>query len=647
MSDIEDKETYRRGDLWHDPGDLITADNSRTNGLGIGNTIDVLQGAVAENDKVTMGIAGAGLALDTLGLVLDPLGTVFAAGIGWLIEHVTPFRVPLDLLYGDPEGITVATAALDTEKDQIEQWKRDLEAKLGDLMGTWKGEGAEAFRASTQDLADGMDALEDALAAASKNMQICGAVAGGVRGIIRDLIAAVLGGILAGALAAIAAMPFTFGTSIGIFLGTVFGTVAAALAKIATHISDLVSKVSSAAKALKNVGDSAKKLADDVARAVDDVLPTPSRGSNGNTGGGSAVSGSTGEAPTFGGGGGGPAGGAGGGGPVGGGGTAGGPGGGSWADDADPTFNPWKDEPSAGQRGAGGGETAGGPGGGSWADDPELTFNPWKDEPSAGQRGAGGGGETAGGPGGGSWADDPELTFNPWKDEPSAGQGGTGGGGNQGVPAGNQSPEGGGSPGGGGAGSATPDSPNGSITDRLGGDDRAPQDAPNTGGDTNAGGTVNTGGDRDPDGTEGNTGRDSDSSDGATGTDRSSENGDEGKSFVWDSKEKTRDLLLEGARKYADDHPEAGITPDQLRDFEVKTDKIINALESKYAFDALEKVNPEVAHKLEHILRSATDLTHGEAGLYTKGTLDFFRFGAWPAMVEAGVFPDEWQGENA
>uniref|UniRef100_UPI0024095B59 WXG100 family type VII secretion target n=1 Tax=Saccharomonospora azurea TaxID=40988 RepID=UPI0024095B59 len=361
MSDIEDKETYRRGDLWHDPGDLITADNSRTNGLGIGNTIDVLQGAVADNDKVTMGIAGAGLALDTLGLVLDPLGTVFAAGIGWLIEHVTPFRVPLDLLYGDPEGITVATAALDTEKDQIEQWKRGLEGKLGELMGTWKGEGAEAFRASTQDLADGMDALEDALAAASKNMQICGAVAGGVRGIIRDLIAAVLGGILAGALAAIAAMPFTFGTSIGIFLGTVFGTVAAALAKIATHISDLVSKVSSAAKALKNVGDSAKKLADDVARAVDDVLPTPSRGSNGNTGGGSAVSGSTGEAPTFGGGG--PAGGAGGGGPVGGGGTAGGPGGGSWADDPELTFNPWKDEPSAGQRGAGGGETAGGPGG--------------------------------------------------------------------------------------------------------------------------------------------------------------------------------------------------------------------------------------------------------------------------------------------
>ena len=39
---------------------------------------------------------------DTIGFAIDPLGSVLTAGVGWLLEHISFLREPLDaLLIGD------------------------------------------------------------------------------------------------------------------------------------------------------------------------------------------------------------------------------------------------------------------------------------------------------------------------------------------------------------------------------------------------------------------------------------------------------------------------------------------------------------------------------------------------------------------
>jgi hypothetical protein len=48
-------------------------------------------------------VAAAGLSL--LGAVMDPVQEVFAAGVGWLMEHVSLLREPLDRLAGDPKAV--------------------------------------------------------------------------------------------------------------------------------------------------------------------------------------------------------------------------------------------------------------------------------------------------------------------------------------------------------------------------------------------------------------------------------------------------------------------------------------------------------------------------------------------------------------
>lgn len=80
MSTLDNKESYKPNDFWHNPKDLITSDDTRTNGAGIINTIDTLQAACHNNDRVAEGIAGAGLALDTLGIRSAPCSPPGSAG---------------------------------------------------------------------------------------------------------------------------------------------------------------------------------------------------------------------------------------------------------------------------------------------------------------------------------------------------------------------------------------------------------------------------------------------------------------------------------------------------------------------------------------------------------------------------------------
>ena len=56
-------------------------------------------------DKAALGAAiGLGVvasAVDTVKFVLNPLGSLISAGLGWLIKHVSFLREPLDMLMGE------------------------------------------------------------------------------------------------------------------------------------------------------------------------------------------------------------------------------------------------------------------------------------------------------------------------------------------------------------------------------------------------------------------------------------------------------------------------------------------------------------------------------------------------------------------
>ncbi|MEY7974275.1 hypothetical protein AB8O38_19975, partial [Saccharomonospora xinjiangensis] len=276
---------YERGDFdLHHPKDVIT--DTPTAGSGIVDATYLLAQAIKDNDTTSIAIGSVGLALDLLGLVFDPLGTVLTAGIGWLIEHVTPFRWPLDLMMGDPEGVSAAQEAIAAQKAKLDAWSEKLPTELDTLMKEWAGAAADAFKASMEGVAAQLKELGGYVESAAKNMGIAGAIIGAVRGTVRDFIAATLAGIIAGAIAAAAAMPFTFGASIPIFLTTCLATVGIALGKIATKIADLARRLKDLLSGLTKLRQAGDDFVNGTRRAVDDgPIATPG-GTGGSTGGG-------------------------------------------------------------------------------------------------------------------------------------------------------------------------------------------------------------------------------------------------------------------------------------------------------------------------------------------------------------------------
>ncbi|HET6707342.1 hypothetical protein [Amycolatopsis sp.] len=264
---------YQSKDVSLHGSELFNEDN-RSAGAGFFEAATGLDKAVKEHDKVAIGIGSAGMALETIGLVLDPIGSLLTAGIGWLIEHITILRWPLDILMGDPIGIAAASEALTAEKKKLEQWSADHQQALDTLMKEWSGQAADQFKKDMDAVTEQLGSLGGYLDEAGKNMKIAGGIVGAFRGILRDLIAMLLATIIKGALIAAALAPVTFGASIAIFIGTTIGTVATALGKIGAKLAQLAKKLGELLQALTKLG----KAGDDLAAAkppTSSLTPTP------------------------------------------------------------------------------------------------------------------------------------------------------------------------------------------------------------------------------------------------------------------------------------------------------------------------------------------------------------------------------------
>lgn len=191
-----------------------------------------------ENDAAQIAVASVTVGLDTLGMVLDPLGTVFAAGVGWLIEHIGFLREPLDLLMGDPEAIKANAALLQLEAVKFKTYAEENDTAVK-AVASWKGEAADKFRKSMGELSEEILSYGTVVSGVSDLTVHMGVAVAALRAVVRDIIATLIGGLVAGALVALAAAWFTFGASIAGFIATAIGMAASTAAKIARVISKL------------------------------------------------------------------------------------------------------------------------------------------------------------------------------------------------------------------------------------------------------------------------------------------------------------------------------------------------------------------------------------------------------------------------
>ncbi|MEU4805571.1 RHS repeat-associated core domain-containing protein [Actinosynnema sp. NPDC023587] len=262
-----------------------------------------LHQAIEQGDWASIAMGAADVGLTALGAVVDPVGAVFAAGVGWLIEHVGPLKEGLDQLAGNPDEVEAHSGTWRNVAAELGAIAGDLTAMVAADTSGWQGPAADAYRERATDTANLLTAAKEGAEGASSAVKTAGEVVGAVRGLVRDIIAELVGHLISWALQVVA--------TLGIGLAWVVPQVVAEVAKVASLIARYTTRLVRALKALtpllKRVGD----LFDDAAKSLRGIKspsgttpppptrsgPPPAHHSDGPSGGTTSTSGAGGAPP--------------------------------------------------------------------------------------------------------------------------------------------------------------------------------------------------------------------------------------------------------------------------------------------------------------------------------------------------------------
>lgn len=207
-----------------------------------------------------------GVAFDSIGALsatvaaaLDPLAALSAAGVGWLLEHLSFLREPLDQLLGDKAAIQANVDATTKLAAEIRQLADDHRNGLGTTDG-WSGQSSEAFRASMAKMGHELDALAEAVRTKAKVVAVTGTLVIILRDIIRDAIAQFVGTLISAAIQAVAMLLPTLGASVPIFIGKAIGRAAALAVSITAKIMKLLAALGRNSASVTRLGEIMGKI---------------------------------------------------------------------------------------------------------------------------------------------------------------------------------------------------------------------------------------------------------------------------------------------------------------------------------------------------------------------------------------------------
>lgn len=209
-------------------------------GAGFVSSIADVNDALASDhpDPFEIGSSAAAAGLDTLGAVMKPLDSLFAVGIGWLIEHVAFLHEPLDALCGDPTQITAQAQTWHNIAAEVAGVA--VEHRASAAVPGWEGDAADTYRRTVEGFATALDSTAGNAEQLSGLILLSGAGVGTERALIRDGIAEFLARLIEFALLCLLSAVITAGGSVATF---VVGAVVQALdlaQKIARRVSELL-----------------------------------------------------------------------------------------------------------------------------------------------------------------------------------------------------------------------------------------------------------------------------------------------------------------------------------------------------------------------------------------------------------------------
>ncbi|GGU53441.1 hypothetical protein [Lentzea flava] len=248
------------GDSWTNP------DNVAGGGLAESfvQTIDSAS-RLSEGDFAEFGMNLAATGLDALGAWMDPVGALATAGIGWLIEHLSFLREPLDWLAGSGDKIKAAVTTWNQVAADLRNVGEQQDKAVKSELPCWEqGTAAEKFRQSQGELATEIAAVSKMCTFVASEIASAGTITAAIRGMIRDLIALFIWEVIRNAVIALASSWVSLGSSLAAFGAWAVGRGAVVLGKITQQLAKLVKLVARIMSRLKGLfgqlGDVLRRL---------------------------------------------------------------------------------------------------------------------------------------------------------------------------------------------------------------------------------------------------------------------------------------------------------------------------------------------------------------------------------------------------
>ncbi len=215
------------------PVDTATA----TSGTGLIDDIVGLSTAIREGNWVDAALNGVATVMDGLATAIDPVGSLIAWGIGWVLDHVDPLKSWLNDLTGNAGAIIGFAQTWANVSTRLQEQAQFLSYRASaDLSGMY-GDAVTAYLGKSQRVTQAVHAVGVASNAVAGGLQLVSTLVQVVHDLVRDTISQVIGS-CASALGWAA-------TGVGIpYAITVVSERAAALsAKISAKVTGLVRSV--------------------------------------------------------------------------------------------------------------------------------------------------------------------------------------------------------------------------------------------------------------------------------------------------------------------------------------------------------------------------------------------------------------------
>lgn len=264
-------------------------------GAGLLDSGSQLVSAIESGDWAQGAMAGVGVALDTAATVIDPLGSLISAGLGWLIDHLEPLKGWFNDFTGDAGEVAAFGQTWANIQSQLQTSGQELSRIVGDV-DELAGEAMDAYRRFQAESAQHINAAASWAGAMSTGLQIASTIVQIVHDLVRDVLSQLVGSIISWAAEAV----FTLGLATPVIVGQVSTRVASLSAKVGKYVTDAISSCKSLSKLLDELTallreagtlfDGVLKGGDTVPhRPVDgaDVPPKPARTPDQESAGGS------------------------------------------------------------------------------------------------------------------------------------------------------------------------------------------------------------------------------------------------------------------------------------------------------------------------------------------------------------------------